>query len=101
MRLRDFFNEHKWYLDDLSSLRLIVRHRGDPEDEREIPGGCVLEVEGQGLLVKAMQGRDALGAVMDGSVFIPFHRVLRVVGPEGTIWERNAAPAEVSGSARP
>jgi len=85
--LRELLNDHKWHLADLSRLRVIVRHRGAPDDEREIEGSSVLAIGPEGIEVQADAGLDAERDLEDGKVFIPFHRILRVVG-EGVLWQR-------------
>lgn len=90
MDLRELLNERKWHRGDLGSLHLVVRHRGAPEDERRIAGGAVLEIAAAGVFVEA---RDAEGEpIDDGRAFIPYHRFLRVIGPEGTLYARKEAP---------
>ncbi len=90
MDIRNLLNERKWRQADLSSLSLVVRHRGAPEDERRISGGSILEIAAAGVFVEA---RDAEGEpIDDGRAFIPYHRFLRVTGPEGLLFERKEAP---------
>jgi uncharacterized protein (UPF0248 family) len=79
MNLRDLFNERKWHTGDLAVLTVVVRHRGAPGDERRLPGAQIVEIGSAGLVVDGGE---------EGSVFLPWHRVLRVVAPEAVLWER-------------
>lgn len=86
MDLRNLLNNHKWHKGDLGQLTLVVRHRGAPRDERAIPGASIQEIAAGGVFVEA---RDAEGEpIDDGRAFIPYHRLLRVEGPEGLLYER-------------
>lgn len=88
-RLREIFNRHKWHTGHLAVLTVFIRHRGAPGDERRLLGADIHEIGPRGLVVDAV---DAEGEpVAEGRAFIPWHRVLRVVGPEGTLWERHGA----------
>ncbi len=90
MTLRELLNEHKWHRGDLAALRVVVAHRGAPGGEREIPGKDIREVRAQGLLVEPVADIDAPDDIADGSVFVPYHRVLRVLGPQGTLWTKTS-----------
>jgi uncharacterized protein (UPF0248 family) len=86
MDLRKLLNDHRWHTQDLATLRIVVRHRGAPDDERALSGASILEIAGNGVFVEA---RDADGEpIDDGRAFIPYHRFLRVRGPEGLLYER-------------
>jgi uncharacterized protein (UPF0248 family) len=86
MDLRSLFNARKWHTGDLAVLSLVIRHRGAENDERRVSGAGILEINGAGLIIEA---RDAEGApIDDGRAFIPYHRLLRVVGPEGVLYEK-------------
>ena len=78
MDLRDLFNERRWKAGDLDRLEIDVRHRGAPDDRRTVFGGAIREIGPNGLTVD-----DPLALE---PVFLPFHRVLEVRGPEGVIW---------------
>lgn len=91
MNLRDLFNERKWHQADLQALQIVARHRGAPNDERTISGFDVKRIAPGGLFLDAAVG---LGSEDeedsdDGEVFLPFHRVLEVRGPNGVIWTRD------------
>ena len=89
MWLRELFNEHKWHRKDLDQLEVRVRHRGAPGDARVVLGANFRAVVG-GRVVGADLGlyADDEAAVTDGTVFLPYHRVLRVAAPAGVLWER-------------
>ncbi len=90
MDFRELLNERKWHRGDLAALTLVVRHRGAPGDERRISGGSIFEIAAAGIFVEA---RDAEGEpIDDGRAFIPYHRLLRVLAPEGLLYERKEAP---------
>ncbi|TNE84174.1 MAG: DUF504 domain-containing protein [Deltaproteobacteria bacterium] len=81
--LRELLNEHRWHSQDLAGLELTVRHRGAPGDIRVIPGFAIASITANGVNLVPADGE------VEG-VFIPFHRVLRVGGPEGeTLWARD------------
>ena len=86
MWVRELLNDRKWHHGDLDRLGILVRHRGAENDERIILGSEILEIRANGLLVAgdAVLDEDA----EEGTVFLPWHRVLKVTGPEGVLWER-------------
>lgn len=90
MWLRELFNQHKWHRQDLDQLEVRVRHRGAPGDARVVLGAEIREVRPGGLVVEAdvQLYADDEAAVTDGTVFLPYHRVLRVAAPTGVLWER-------------
>lgn len=97
--LRELFNERKWHTGDLASLEVTIRHRGAPRDERLIPGHAITDVNGNGFTVVeagewsfSEEGEDA-PATSEGTFFVPWHRVLRVVGPDGVLF-RKPEPAD-------
>lgn len=78
--LRDLLNQHRWRDGDLPGLALTVTHRGAPGDVRVISGSAIADIVSKGLhLIREEDAEDT---------FIPFHRVLRVDGPDGSIWVR-------------
>ncbi|MCO4743811.1 MAG: DUF504 domain-containing protein [Proteobacteria bacterium] len=79
--LRDVLNRHRWRDGDLSELELSVRHRGAPGDVRVIPGLAIADIVSTG--VHLIREDD-----QPEGAFIPFHRVLRVDGPDGIVWVR-------------
>lgn len=79
MTVRDLLNERKWRHGDLDRVDVIVRHRGAENDERRILGTEIREIRGEGLIVSPLDPDSP-------DVFIPWHRVLRILAPEGTIW---------------
>jgi uncharacterized protein (UPF0248 family) len=79
VNLRDLFNDRKWHTGDLAELRITVRHRGAPRDERVVRGASILEVQPRGLLLEASD-------LEEDDVFLPYHRVLRIEGPNGLLW---------------
>lgn len=86
MDLRKLLNDHRWHTHDLASLRVVVRHRGAPEDERALSGTSILEIAGNGIFIES---HDEDGEpIDDGRAFIPYHRFLRVYGPGGLLYER-------------
>src|SRR5688500_2820295 len=91
MWVRELLNERKWGRGDLGSLEVVVRHRGSPGDVRVVFGGEIGEIRPGGLLVRADPYLDE-GVADDGQVFLPWHRVLQVRGPEGVLWARPEAP---------
>lgn len=92
--LRELFNERKWSTGDLGALEVTIRHRGAPRDERLIPGHAIGAVSGNGFTVveagewsfSADDGDAPLTS--EGEVFVPWHRVLRVVGPDGVLFRK-------------
>lgn len=79
--LRDILNDHRWHTGDLPGLELTVRHRGAPGDIRVIPGFAIDSIAASGLHLLPEDDQDG--------AFIPFHRVLRVDGPDGqALWIR-------------
>lgn len=93
MWLRELFNDRKWNRADLDSLEVRVRHRGAVGDARVISGAEIREIRPGGLVVEADPGlyADDEAAVTDGTVFLPYHRVLRVAAPSGVLWAREGA----------
>lgn len=90
MWVRELLNDRKWHRHDLDKIDVLVRHRGAEGDERNIFGVDIREIRPGGLVIAAdpaTYGEDC-EAVTDGTVFIPYHRVLRVSGPEGILWTR-------------
>lgn len=90
MWLRDLFNERKWARNDLDQLEVRVRHRGAKDDARVVLGAEIREIRPGGLVVDANPSfyeEDDRG-VVDGTVFLPYHRVLRVASPAGVLWQR-------------
>lgn len=86
MWLRDLLNERRWGRGDLDRIEVLVRHRGGEGDARVVRGVDVREIGPNGLLVAPDAG---LGEEpTDGAVFLPWARVLRVIGPEGVLWLR-------------
>lgn len=82
--LRDMFNERRWVNADLSTLLICARHRGAPNDEREISGALIEHIRPGGLVFQSSDPEEG----EDPTWFLPWHRVLRVTAPEGTLWER-------------
>ena len=80
MNLRDLFNQHKWHTGDLGVLTVVIRHRGAPADEKRVSGAEILEIAASGLTVRSDED--------EAGVYIPFHRVLRVIAPEGVLFEK-------------
>lgn len=89
MNLRDLFNDRKWHTNDLHQLVVVVRHRGAPGDERAVAGSDIVDVTGTGLLVAADADADP-----PEPVFLPYHRVLRINGPSGSVWIRSGGESE-------
>ncbi|HMV66139.1 MAG TPA: hypothetical protein PKA64_04770 [Myxococcota bacterium] len=81
--LREWFNARRWSVGDLDTLVVHARHRGAPGDERAVACSMVEKVRPGGLLVRA----EDEGAE-DPTWFLPWHRVLRVTGPDGVVWSR-------------
>lgn len=83
MTLRDLLNERRWVNADLSRITVIARHRGAPDDEREVSGALIQHIRPGGLVVESSDAE-----AEDPTWFLPWHRVLRVIGPEGPLWQR-------------
>lgn len=82
--LRALFNARKWHTGDLAVLTVFLRHRGAPGDERRLSGAQIHEIGADGLVVDAI---DEEGEPVAGErAFVPWHRILRVVAPEGDLW---------------
>lgn len=54
----------------LKDLRVVITHRGALNDEKVIPGSKIIKVEKSGFYYKEK----------DEEVFIPGHRIKRIVG---------------------
>jgi uncharacterized protein (UPF0248 family) len=91
--LRELLNRHRWHSKDLERLTIVVRMRGAPGDERAVSGKEVLDIQAAGLLVEDQPGE----AIDDGYWFLPYHRVVRVEGPNGTIWQHPVLTDQVMG----
>lgn len=90
MWIRELINERKWRHGDLAALEIAVRHRGVPGDLRTISGAEVKEVGANGLFLSVdpeIYGDDE-ELLQDGSVFVPWHRVMRVTAASGVLWAR-------------
>lgn len=83
---REFLNQHRWHHDDLSELVVLVVHRGAPGDQRRVLGEAIADITGDGFTVAADDEAEDV-------VFIPFHRVLRVLRGGVTLWPASAEPA--------
>jgi len=81
MSLRDLFNKHMWHTADLGSLSVVVRHRGAPRDQRRISGAEIAEIGPTGVLIATWDDED-------GSVWIPYHRILEIRSEEGLVWRK-------------
>jgi uncharacterized protein (UPF0248 family) len=79
MTLRELLNDHLWHHEDLGQLTLVVRHRGAPGDVRHVEGVYISEIGATGLTVEsALPGEE--------DTFLPYHRVLQVLGPAGVLY---------------
>lgn len=96
--LRELLNERRWHRGDLDTLEVVIRHRGAPRDERVVPGAAIADIGPRGLTVRhdvavtLLLGGDPDEAPEgdDGDVWIPYHRVLEVRAPAGTLWSKPA-----------
>lgn len=89
MNLRDWFNERKWRDDDLVSLEIDVVHRGAPGDRRTVLGGWIRSVAPTGLVLAPEAGLvEEEDEEAGEDVFLPYHRILEVRGPTGTVWTK-------------
>ena len=88
MDLRDLFNDRRWHHDDLQTLQIVVRHRGAPGDRRTVFGGEIVRIVPTGLVVTGSFAFDEEGDEGEDEVFLPFHRVLEVRGPDGVLWTK-------------
>ncbi len=88
MHLRELLNDRKWHAGDLRSLAVTVRHRGSPGDERVVLGHEIVDIGPNGLRCAVDVEVYGVDGVDDGTVFLPYHRILRVIGPEGVLWAR-------------
>jgi uncharacterized protein (UPF0248 family) len=93
VNLRDLFNDRRWHVGDLRELEVDVLHRGAPGDRRTVQGYTIVRVAPNGLIVQDESptlafGDDGEEVVDDGEVFLPFHRVLAVRAPGGTLWSK-------------
>ena len=80
--LRDILNDHRWHTKDLPGLELTVLHRGAPGDIRVVPGFAIEGITASGIHL-IPQDEEEEGA------FIPYHRILRIDGPDGLpLWTK-------------
>jgi RNA 3'-terminal phosphate cyclase (ATP) len=81
--LRDILNRARWRDAGLHALEIHVLHRGAPGDRRVIAGSRIAAVRSGGI--------DLLPESDEGdSVFVPYHRFLAIVGPDGvTVWSKD------------
>lgn len=88
--LRDILNRVRWRDDGLGALVVQVLHRGAPGDLREIAGTRIVAIRGGGIDV-APEGEGV------DPQFVPYHRFLAIVGPDGgVLWSKeDGEPASV------
>lgn len=79
MGSREVLNKLKWSGEaKLSDVRVMILHRGAPDDRRVIEGKDILEL-----------GRSFMRVVSpEGEVEIPYHRILRIAAGGHVIWEK-------------
>lgn len=82
---KDALERLKWKerLEDWSAVRVVIRHRGAPGDEKTIPGDQIT-----GLGTSFFE--------VDGETQIPYHRILRVHRGSELVYERRASSASKS-----
>jgi uncharacterized protein (UPF0248 family) len=89
MDLRDMLNARRWRDGDLDRVEIDVVHRGAPGDQRTVYGDAITAVVAEGVRLRASHSSWAAeDETDDGEVFIPFHRMIRVRHPDGTLWEK-------------
>jgi uncharacterized protein (UPF0248 family) len=71
-------NKLKW-TGKLEKCKIVIRHRGAPEDRKEIPGSRITQVKKSYFYYK-----DG-----DRENFIPLHRVLLITVGGEVLWKRN------------
>jgi RNA 3'-terminal phosphate cyclase (ATP) len=84
LSLRDLLNRARWRDDQLHALEIHVLHRGAPRDRRIIEGSRITAVRSAGI---------ELSPEIDGdqTTFVPYHRFLAIVGPDGEeLWSKGA-----------
>jgi RNA 3'-terminal phosphate cyclase (ATP) len=80
--LRDILNRARWASGDLHTLRVVVVHRGAPNDQRVIAGGSILDVQPEGIELAPEEAEAE-------SVFVPYHRFLAIRAADGcAIWDK-------------
>jgi uncharacterized protein (UPF0248 family) len=95
MELQSLLNERKWSQNDLDALTLAVRHRGAPEDMKQVGGDIIHNINNNGLVVYTGQSswqlnREGMAMKVPRTVFIPWHRVLNVRDAAGElVWNRS------------
>ena len=74
-----FLNEHRWRYADLEHLDIAIQPQGPEDPDGDwIFGHQIEAVEAQGVAI----------ADWEGLIWIPYHRVLRVILKGVTVWER-------------
>lgn len=72
-------NKLKWK-GGLEKCKIIIRHRGAPQDEKTIQGRDIVQVKKSHIICR----------VDDKETFIPLHRILRVTLEGKVLWKRDS-----------
>lgn len=86
--LRSLFNEWRWGRGALDALEVVIRHRGAPADERVVSGAVITALSAQGFHVAPSASWLPAESGTPDAVFVPWHRVLRVRGPDGELFRK-------------
>jgi len=77
MRAYDILGKMKWK-DGLENCRIIIRHRGEPGDEKRVAGCLINEIKRSYLVYKERE-----------EVVIPMHRILRIESDDSILWKKS------------
>jgi uncharacterized protein (UPF0248 family) len=77
---RDVLNRIRWTGNpDLSGVRVVILHRGAPDDRKVICGEEISDLEQSYIVLK----------VQESETRIPYHRVQKISSDGGVVYDRN------------
>lgn len=75
---KEVLDKYKWHPDlDLNDLKIVIEHRGAPDDKKIIEGRKVFELDSGFMKIKGTYRE----------VKIPYHRIIKIVEDGEVIWE--------------
>jgi len=78
MKPREVLNKLKWSEGNLHRAKIVILHRGGPNNEKVILGSDIVSIPRGRMIVRTEEGE----------LEIPYHRILRIELDGEIIWKR-------------